>query len=160
MQNRMSVVAVLLTVACGSMLGLVSVYHVDPIKASWSGWTHRADTVTQVLTCNFDELDSATGSYCQLFAGTKGGGGAYHVSVKTCPGGAEIATGSHDGNVDHKWVKFSLSVLHPESIVKGRQLEFKFTRGGSDSTQFYYQDGDPYPNPYGLMIVGGQRVAT
>ena len=131
---------------------LVTAYHVDPKTAAMSG---KADPrpdygVSQVLTINFDQLDSTTGSYVELFAGSKGAGGAYHVSVKTYPGGAEIATGSHDGNVDHKWVKFSLSVLHPESIVKGKKLEFRFTRSGQDSVHYYYDSMCGYN--YGQMI--------
>jgi len=115
---------------------LVTAYHVDPKTAAMSG---KADPrpdygVSQVLTINFDELDSTTGSYVELFAGTKGGGGAYHLSVLTYPGGSQIAwTASALGDVDHKWVRFYLHVYQPDSIIKGKKLEFHFTRSGSDS---------------------------
>ena len=135
MQNRMSVVAVLLTVACGFMLGLVSVYHVDPIKASWSGWTHRADTVTQVLTCNFDELDSASSGYVELFTGLHGDSGVYHLNVYEYPAGPLVA---YRRNVapgrDHTWLRFDRIHLEPgEVFTKGKLYEFSFTRTGSDS---------------------------
>jgi len=148
----------LLLLIAGVAFPLVVGYHVDPVSANLSGWTHRGDNVSQVLTINFDELDSTSGAYCELFAGSRGAGGAYHVSVRTYPGDFEVATGDTHGNVDHKWVKFNLGVTYPESIVKGKQLEFRFTRSGSDSIQFYYQGGNPSlsdPYPWGWMRVGG-----
>ncbi len=128
-------VAVLMAM-CGSAMALVRAIHIEPVSAAQSGWTRTVqgqDYVSQILTINFDELDSAAGAYCELFAGTKGGGGDYYVSVLTYPGGAEIASGNHNGNVDHEWVKFNLGVRYPDSIVKGKKLEFRFTRTGSDS---------------------------
>jgi hypothetical protein len=128
--------AVALVMMCGCAAALVVGYHIEPVKASWSGWTRTIwghDYVSEILTINFDELDSTTGSYCELFAGTKGGGGAYNVSVLTYPGGSPIASGNASGNVDHEWVKFNLGVNYPDSIVKGKKLEFRFTRGGGAS---------------------------
>jgi hypothetical protein len=126
--------AALLLLIAGVAYPLVVGYHVGPVAAAMSGWTHRGDSVAQVITINFDELDSTTGSYVELFAGTKGGGGAYHVDVLTYPGGSQIAwTATANGNVDHEWVRFNLQVTRPESIVKGKKLEFRFTRGGGDS---------------------------
>jgi hypothetical protein len=119
------------TAACGLVTGL----KVEPVKAAWSGKADPEDGVSQGLTINFDELDSASGAYCELFAGSRGGGGAYHLSVLTNPGGSPIASASADGDVDHKWVRFNLAVDYPESIVKGKKLTFKFTRSGSDSMQ-------------------------
>ncbi|MBM3330899.1 hypothetical protein FJY68_03495 [candidate division WOR-3 bacterium] len=127
-----SSVLVLMTAVLSSAFGLVSVFHQEPLTAAMSGWTtfeHR--TVAQVITINFDELDSAAGAYCELFAGTKGGGGDYHVTVRTYPGGAPIEAGNAGGNVDHEWVKFKLAVDYPESIVKGKKLAFCFTRSAS-----------------------------
>jgi hypothetical protein len=160
--------AALLLLMAGAAFPLVVGYHLDPVKASWSGWTHRDDTVSQILTINFDELDSASGAYCELFAGSKSGGGAYHVSVLMYPGGTEIATGNAGGDVDHDWVKLNLGVLHPESIVKGKQLEFRFSRsggGGGDSIQYYFIDASlnttsPTAYPYGFLRVGGQNDPT
>lgn len=147
--------AMVLLLLAGVAYPLVSAYHIEPVNARQSGWALGDENhgISQVLTINFDELDSVSGSYCELFAGSRGGGGAYHVSVNTYPGGVEIATGSHDGNVDHKWVRFNLHVTQPDSIVKGRKLEFRFTRGGEggDSIQYYYDEDCGY-GPYGQMI--------
>ncbi len=130
--------------------GLVTGFRVEPVKAAWSGKADPEDGVAQVLTVNFDELNSASGAYCELFAGTMGGGGAYHVSVRTYPGGTEIATGDTTGNLDHKWVRFKLGLSYPESIVKGNKLKFQFTRSGQDSIQYYYDEACGYD--YGQMI--------
>ena len=58
MRNK---VLVLVTLMLSSSHGYVSAYHVEPVKAQWSAWTHRGDTVSQGITINFDELDSAAG---------------------------------------------------------------------------------------------------
>jgi len=99
---RAVVVFVLSVVA--SSYGLVTGLKVEPVKAAWSG---KADPnpltggVWQSVTINFDELDSASGVYCELFAGAQGSGGAYHLSVLTNPGGTEIASADAPGDVDH-----------------------------------------------------------
>jgi hypothetical protein len=41
--------------ALSSALGLVSAYHVEPVKAAWSGWTPLYGNVSEVITVNFDE---------------------------------------------------------------------------------------------------------
>lgn len=127
--------AVLLLLIAGVAYSLVVGYHVEPQTAAQSGWTHRGDSVAQVITINFDELDStAGGCYCELFAGSKADSGHYNLSVLTYPGGSRIAdVATANGNVDHKWVRFKLHVTRPDSIVKGKKLELCFTRGGSDS---------------------------
>jgi len=58
--------------SCVAAWALVTAYHVEPVKAAWSGWTSReapGNRVSEVITCNFDELDSAAGGYVELFAG-------------------------------------------------------------------------------------------
>lgn len=45
----------LLALAWGTAFGLVQAYSVAPIRAQWAGWT---DTVSQTVTCCWDELDS------------------------------------------------------------------------------------------------------
>jgi hypothetical protein len=139
--------AVALVMMCGCAAALVVGYHVEPIKAPWSGWTRTTqgqDYVSEVITINFDELDSAAGGcYCELFAGSKGGGGAYYLSVLTYPGGSQIAdVATANGDVDHEWVRFYLNVTGPESIIKGKKLTFKFTRSGGDSIRFCYDSTD------------------
>lgn len=130
MRNR---VLVLMALVLSSAHGYVTAYHVEPVKAAWSGWTAFQSYVSQTVTCNFDELDSTAGAYVELFAGSPGGGGQYNLSVLTYPGGAPIAPDAHaSGNVDHEWVRFKIGVSYPESITKGKQLTIRFTRGGSD----------------------------
>ena len=155
--------AVLLLLIAGAAYSLVVGYHVEPVKAQWSGWTHLhgpGDTVSQVLTINFDELDSTAGAYVELFAGSEGNGGQYNLSVLTYPGGSPIAPDAHaDGDVDHEWVRFKLGVSYPESIIKGKKLEFRFTRSGSDSINYYYDSACGY-GPYGQMIAPYPPIIT
>jgi hypothetical protein len=132
MRNR---ALVLTALVLSSAYGYVTGYHVEPVKVAWSGWTtFQHDTVSQVITTNFDELDSAAGAYVELFVGAEGGGGAYHLSVLTYPGGAQIAdVADANGNVDHKWVRFHLQVTRPGSIIKGKKLTLRFARNRYDS---------------------------
>ena len=153
-------VALLLASLLAGANALVNAIHVSPIKASWSG--HRLapnNYVSQLVTCNFDSL-----SYVELFAGDYGQGGAYNLRVVTYPDGAPVA--EQDGGTYVRpcaWVRFDdISVTHAERVVKGKLLEFKFTRSGSDSINFYYDHTDPYkygnipdnaaPNPADLCM--------
>jgi hypothetical protein len=151
MRNR---VLVLMAAVLSSAYGLVTAYHVEPVKAAWSGWTHRPPVsgyyVSEVITDNFDEL-----VYCEFFNG-KGSNAGIDVQVLTCPGGHLIATGDTNDPGDHKWLRCYLNTSAPDSIVKGKKLEFRFTRSGSDSIQYYYDSNcgyhygqmiAPYPNP-------------
>ena len=140
-RNLMPVAAVLLTVSCGSLLGLVRVYDVAPVKASWNGWTHRGDALSQVITCNFDSLN-----YVELFAGARGNGGAYRAGVWL--DGTEIMWSHGDTVPDHGWVRFENWNTRVPS-TKGRRYELRFMRSGSDSIQYYYDHTNPYK--YGEM---------
>jgi hypothetical protein len=141
---------------------LVRSYSVEPQTAAQSGWTRTIpgqDTVSQVLTINFDEL-----VYCEFFNG-KGSAAGIDVNVFTYPGGNLVASGDTNDHGDHKWLRCYLNTSAPESIVKGKQLEFRFSRGGSDSTQFYWSEDPNSPSGqgpylYGHMIVGGQNQTT
>jgi hypothetical protein len=129
---------VVLLVTFGWSMALVRAFHTEPVSAAQSGWTKHTyghDYVSQVLTCNFDELDAASGAYVELFAGEYGNGGNYNLSIRTCPGGNQIAYKLHGKYVRPQyWVRFdSINVTYPESIIKGKRLEFHFTRSGSDS---------------------------
>jgi len=56
--------AILLLLIAGVAFPLVVGYHTEPRTAAQSGWAHRDgphDYVSQVVTVNFDELDSAAG---------------------------------------------------------------------------------------------------
>jgi hypothetical protein len=117
------------TVACG----LVRSYSVEPKSAALSGWTRTIqgqDRVSEVITVSFDEPITAS-----LFAGSRGAGGTYDVNIYSYPGGV-IPLARKLGAVqqqDHSWLTCSLTVLHPDSFIKGRQVEVRWTRGGSDS---------------------------
>ena len=86
--------AMVLLLLAGVAYPLVSAYHIEPVNARQSGWALGDENhdVRQVLTINFDELDSVSGSYCELFAGSRGGGGQYNLSVLTYPGGNPMET--------------------------------------------------------------------
>ena len=147
-RNRMMVAAALLTAACGFALGLVSVYHVNPVKVAWSGWTHRGDTVTEIITCNFDSL-----GYVELFAGVKGNGGAYQAQILDDGVPLMSSNGSQDG--DCRWVRFE-NWNGQVAFTKGKKYEFRFTGSGGDSIQFYYDQDNPYH--YGVISVGGGQL--
>ena len=151
---------ILLCVAVGCSWALVRAYSVEPKTAAWSGWTrptpHPNDYISQTITCNFDSL-----KYVELFAGDTCSGEAYNLSVLTLPGGYQVAGGAGNAVRPHSWVRFdNLTVTAPESIVKGRRYEFKFTRAGSDSINYYYYNffGEEDPYPYGYMLVEGNIV--
>jgi len=71
-------VLTLMTIVMSSASGSVAGYHVEPVKASWSGWTPQYGNVSQTVVCCWDSLETIS-----LFAGAKGNGGAYYVTVKT-----------------------------------------------------------------------------
>jgi len=142
---------------------LVSGYKVEPVKAQWSGMADPnplTGGVSQVITCNFDELDSASSGYVELFTGFHGDSGAYHLDIYENQNGPRVAY-RHDvmPGRDHTWLRFDRIRLEPgEVFTKGEKYEFKFTRSGGDSIQYYYQGGNPSlgdPYHWGWMRVGG-----
>ena len=142
--------------SCAASLALVSAFHVEPRTAGHSGWTSVVSpnhTVSQVVTSCFDELDSAAGGCnVQLFVGSKLTSQQYYMSILTYPGHAPVGYAFGDrSDVDHKWVTFWPKIDHPESIVRGNKLEFRFTRVWPDSLQFYYDTTAGY-SQYGQMI--------
>jgi hypothetical protein len=99
--------AVLLLLVSGVAFPLVVGFHVEPVCVSQSGWTQRLypnNYVSQVLTINFDELDSTAGAYVELFAGAEGNGGAYTATV--FDGNTQLMYSAGDKVPDHGWVKF------------------------------------------------------
>jgi hypothetical protein len=144
---KKTIVALLLSV--GAAFPYVVGLHVEPVKAQWSGWTPSQfpnNFVSQGVTCNFDSL-----SYVELFAGAKGNGGAYQVQV--LDDGLPVMTSAGNRVPNHGWVKFS-NWDEQVAFTKGKEYEFRFTRSGGDSVQYYFRGGDPYP--YGAMLVPGQ----
>jgi hypothetical protein len=78
---------VLVTLLVTVSSALVQAISVDPVKASWSGWTPWLEPnnyVSEVLTVNFDLPITAS-----LFCGSAGAGGDYQVSILTYPGDIE-----------------------------------------------------------------------
>jgi len=147
----MKAVTALLIALTSASMALTRVYFVEPVKAEWSGWTGFQDTISQTITCNFDSL-----KYVELFAGDTCNGGSYVLSVRTVPGDFPIASGAGNAVRSHSWVAFdNITVTYPESIVKGKQYEFKFTRSGSDSIQYYYNTDNPYE--YGVIGIPGMN---
>ncbi len=116
---------------------LVTAYHVDPRTAAMSGKARPDLGVSEVITTNFDSLTDP--AYIECFVGD-GDSTGYHVDVLTYPGPGQVTVASKDTNAarGHTWVHFGhLNVTHPELIVKGRQLEVRFSRAsGSDSLQY------------------------
>jgi hypothetical protein len=140
------VVALLLI--AGAASGSVVGYHIDPVKAIWSGWTHLhgpGDTVAQQVVVCWDSLDRV-----ELFAGAVGDSGAYTATVYE--GGMRLMSSPGDGVPDHGWVKFD-QWDDTVAFTKGKTVTIRFTRGGSDSIEYYFDGSDPYCG-YGEMIVG------
>ena len=157
--------ATVLLLLAGVAFPLVDAYHIDPVDARQSGWALGDENhgVSEILTCCWDQLDSASGGYVELFAGDYGQGGAYNLSILEYPGGTPVAY--QDGGTyvrPQHWVRFDRIRMEPgQAFTKGKQLEFHFTRGGSDSLQYYWADGDPYK--YGFLATNqphaGQDLA-
>jgi hypothetical protein len=141
---------------------LVTAYHVDPRTAAMSGKARPDLGISEVLTVNFDEPITAS-----LFCGSPGAGGSYNVDIYAYPDGTNPWAYAHNvgGTENHQWLTCSLDVVYPDSFIKGRRIEVRWTRGGADSLEFYWAE-DPNsptgdgPYHYGHMIVGGQVTAA
>jgi hypothetical protein len=129
---------------------LVRTYSVEPRTASESGWTPLYGNVSEVITVAFDLPITAS-----LFAGSPGAGGSYDVDIYAYPGGINALAYAHNigGTQNHQWLNCSLTVSYPDSFIKGRQVEVRWTRSGQDSIQYYTNIGTAYT--YGFMRVGG-----
>ena len=155
MKVLFAVLAATVTVASG----LVRSYFVEPKSASLSGWTGTApghNYVSEIVTCCWDELDAASGSYVELFAGETLSGQNYKVDIYDYPGGINRVAyneGEH-AKRPQDWVRMPLTMGSGKSFTKGKKYEFRFTRSGSDSIQYYYQDNDPYE--HGTLQLPGQ----
>ncbi len=128
----------LLVLAAAASYSLTVVFHTDPIKAQWSGWTPAQqgyNWVSEVLTLNADSLEAP--GYCELFSG-QGGPEAFNLTVLTYPGGYPLANGLGTGLANCVWVRCTLTVTHPESLVKGRRYEFHWSRASGARIQYYY----------------------
>ena len=151
MRNMATVLLLLMGVAFPYVVG----YHLDPVKAQWSGWALGDENhgVSQSVTCSFDSL-----SYVELFAGAKGSGGVYRAGA--WQDGAEVMWSNGTQVQNESWVKFE-NWNTQVAFTKGKELTIKFTRSGSDSIQYYYQGGNPAlsdPYSWGWMRVGGTAI--
>ncbi len=149
---RVSVCVVVSSVAAWA---LVTAYHIDPKTAAMSGWTSQQapnNRVSEIITVAFDLPITAS-----LFCGSPGAGGTYSVGIFSYPDGVVELAYNHgaESPKDHDWLTCSLTVVYPDSFIKGRKVEVRWTRGGSDSIQYYYDERNPYPE-FGWLKVGGE----
>ncbi|MFO7638723.1 MAG: hypothetical protein R6X14_05440 [bacterium] len=138
------VMLLLATISIGH--GALKAYEALPVKQQWSGWTDSLSPnnhVGQVVTVNFDSL-----AYCEFFTG-EGDANRYFVEVLTYPGGALVADGDTVEGRSHGWVRLDLNTVRPESIIRGRQLEFRFRRSGQAALNYYWAEG---VYPYGHIV--------
>ncbi|MEO0005218.1 MAG: hypothetical protein ABIK49_04365, partial [candidate division WOR-3 bacterium] len=131
-------------VIVGMAMAYLKAYDVQPVKAQWSGWALGDENhgVSQTITCNFDSLVRV-----ELFAGNIGSGGQYRVGV--LENGSEIMWSTGNQKQDHSWIRFE-NWSTQVTFTKGKRYEFKFTRVGQDSIQYYYNPNNPYG--YGILI--------
>jgi len=120
-----------LAVAFAMMCGLASAsvvgYHVEPVKAMWSGHTGIIppnNYVSQQVVVCWDSLDRI-----ELFAGAKGNGGAYHATVYD--GSTQLMTSTGNNVPEHGWVKFT-NWDQQVAFTKGKTVTIRFTRSGND----------------------------
>ncbi len=149
--RRLFMLAVLVLMTPNVVSALVQAYSVVPVKAVWSGLADPEDGVSQTLTCNFDSL-----VYVELFCGEQGAGGTYDCEVHDGQTGARVAhrRGVVPGQACN-WLAFKdFTVMG--TFTKGKVYEFRFTRAGTDSINYFWQDGDPYR--YGDIVVGSESI--
>jgi hypothetical protein len=144
----------LLLLLTGVAFPLVSVYHLDPVRANWSGRVRPDLGVSELITMNAD-----LPIFADYFTGTKTSQ-QYQVQLKF-PGenGVVVAHGDTTEPRDHVWVRCTLEVDRPDSIIKGRLYEVRWTlSGGDESLRYYYQTGNPYQ--WGRIRIGGSDGPT
>jgi len=120
--------AVLLLLIAGVAFPSVVGYHIDPVKAQWSGWTSYLDPnnyVSQFLTCCWDSLERV-----ELFAGAALNGGAYHVTVYD--GSTPVMSSNGTQTQSESWVKFE-NWDQGVAFTKGKTYEVRFARAGENS---------------------------
>jgi hypothetical protein len=168
----MKTVCLLLVGVVTGASALVCAYHIDPKTAAMSGKVSGNPSnggVTQSVVCCWDTLVRV-----ELLAGAKGNGGVYTATV--LDGGTPLVWSTGTQSQNESWVKFE-NWSSQVAFTKGKLLTIQFTRGGNDSIQYYFQEGNPYPygelsttSPhagqdlaircYGHPRVGGQATAV
>ncbi len=149
------VVMVLAASVTTPAFALVQGMNTEPVKASWSGKVRPDSGVGQGLTCNFD-----VPVYAEFFTGTATG---QQYQVKIIVPGSDpevvVAEGDTFEPRSHVWVKCTLDVEFPDSIIKGRRYQVRWTlSGGPDSLVYYYDADNPYK--YGELVIGGTGQAV
>ncbi len=87
-----------LLLCVGIVAASTQVYSVNPVQASWSGWTHPVpgkDTVKQIITLNVDTLKQV-----DVFIGFNEGDGGYNVNVYSYPDGNTHLAGTGVSGLD------------------------------------------------------------
>jgi hypothetical protein len=138
------------TIAATCLLSWASAvaYHVEPRTAAMSGLTDHLSPnnyVSQTVVCCWDSLERV-----ELFAGTRGSSGYYHVAVYD--GGALVMWADGTQYQNESWVKFENWNTHA-GFTTGKEYKLQFSRGPYGGIQYYW-DEDPYQ--YGQLIVGQQ----
>jgi hypothetical protein len=116
---------------------LVTLNHAEPKTAAVSIEAEaRPDSgVSEIITCNFDELDSASGAYVVLYVGSPGTDPSSRYELDACEvGGGVDPAASNQGSVASKnytWLKMTLTVASGHSFTKSKKYEFRFTRSGT-----------------------------
>jgi len=164
----MRAVAGLLIALASVSLALTQAYSVEPVKASWSGWTRTIpgqDTVSQIVTCCWDSLSEPC--HVELFVGFIGTGSNFDLDIRDEETDDRVAY-KHGVTPqrDHYWLRFDTLVIE-DAFVKGRKYRFEFTRsqGSPDSIHYYFAEDPNSPSAtgpylYGQMIVGGTGQPT
>ncbi len=89
----MKIACSLLVAVATSASALVTAFHIEPQTAAMSGKAEPGQNhgVAQLLTCCWDELDSASTGYVELFTGFHVGTGAYNLDIYEYPDGPLVA---------------------------------------------------------------------
>jgi hypothetical protein len=103
-------------------VALVQTYSVAPTRASWSGKVKYDVGVGEIFTLNADEP-----VYCEYLTGAASSG-QYNAVMETYPGQVEVAHGDTTDDRAYSWVRCSLRVTTPDSIIRGKQYLLRVTR--------------------------------
>ncbi len=117
-----------LIVVVTAAVASVTAYHVEPRTAAMSGKVSgdpQTGGVSQEVVACWDSLERV-----ELFAGARGNGGAYHVTVYD--GSTPVMSSDGTQTQNESWVKFE-NWNTQVAFTKGKQLTIKFTRSGLDS---------------------------
>jgi|WetSurMetagenome_2_1015567.scaffolds.fasta_scaffold331787_1 hypothetical protein len=131
----------LLLLLSGAAFPYVVGYHVEPVKALWSGWTASQfpnNYVEQQVVACWDSLDRV-----ELFAGDKGNGEPFNVQVKDSAMEQIIAASADTAPTQSwAWLSIPVSPYQGHKPVRGRTYKVVVTRSSGPIT-FGYDPRDP-----------------